>query len=311
MDKPESGSNTPAPEASFNQPLTAVDNNPSSSDAPGVGEFSDAMMKRPDYVPEKFFKDGRINIKAMAESFGELERKQSQAAPKPESTPAPGPSDKPADQNAAPAPAAGDKPADQNQAPAIVIPGVNQQAMEHYTKEITEGGKLSDNSYADLAKLGYPKSVVDSYVKGLQADAMVNNAISDTKIAMTETSAIIEGIGGAKELGSMLEWAGSNLTPQELAVYNEAVSGSDAAKVKMAVHGMYHAYKQAQGPDLFGGRPPVPNNLVPFKTGDDVVRAMEDPRYDIDPEYRAEVAARIAASNVFAGSREYKTRDSY
>lgn len=286
-------------------PAAPVDNISSGVDAPGAGEFSDAMMERPAYVPEKFFKDGRINIKALAESYGELEKSRS-TQPKTESTPAPGST---STEGTKPGEAPKTDGQTQNP-PQIVIPGVNQASMEHYSKEIQKDGKLSDASYGDLAKLGYPKTVVDAYVKGLMADAMVNNAVSETKLAMQEVSNITASIGGEKVLGEMLQWASSNLSPQELAVYNEAVSGSDAAKVKMAVHGMYHAFKEAKGPSLIGGRPPVNagSNVVPFKSVDEVVLAMQNPRYDKDPSYRQEIEARIAVSNVFGQSREYKTQ---
>ncbi len=306
-DAPEQGSNALAvangEAAAQNQ---IVDNNQSGPDAPGAGQFSDAMMERPAFIPEKFFKDGRIDIKALAESYGELERTRSSQppAPKPDVTEL---GDRQADGSKAPS-----QKADPNAAPEIVIPGVNKASMEHYTKELTEGGKLSDASYADLAKLGYPKAVVDSYVKGLQADAMVSQAIQDVRIADAEIATITASIGGEKTLGKMLQWASSNLDAKDLAVYNEAVSGNDPARVKMAVQGMFHAFKQASGPNLIGGRPSVSTSEAePFNSNDEVIQAMEDPRYDRDPSYRDQVAKRIAVSNVFGQSREYKTKDSY
>lgn len=309
MDKPEQGSNAVE---QFNVPQAPTDNNVGGANAPGAGDYSDAMMERPSYIPEKFFKDGKINIKALAESYGELEKSRSNQPAQPAS--------QPAQSQTPPAgtPAAGDKAGEapktdgQNQqAPAIIIPGVNQTAMEHYTKEITEGGKLSDGSYADLAKLGYPKNVVDSYVKGLMADSMVESAVQQTRIAVTEINAITESVGGQQGLEAMLNWAATNVPEADLKVYNEATGSADPAKVRMAVQGMFHAYKQAQGPDLIGGRPAVPTGTQPFADANAVVKAMEDPRYDRDPSYREEVAKRLAVSNVFSNSKEYKVRESY
>lgn len=279
----------------------------SGADAPGVGEFSDAMMERPSYVPEKFFKDGRINIKAMAESYGELERARSSQQPTP--TPAPAASPKADDSK----PSQPDAPAaDTSAQPPVVIPGVTPEAMTKFSSEMSKDGKLSDSSYAELAKLGYPKAVVDAYTKGLTADARIEQAIQDVRIADKEIAAIKESIGGEKVLNDMLQWASNNLDAKDIAVYNDAVSGNDSARVKMAVQGMFHAYKQSQGPNLIGGRPPSNGSTgEPFKSSAEVVKAMEDPRYDRDPAYRDEVAKRLAVSNVFGQSREYKTRDSY
>jgi hypothetical protein len=249
-------------------------------------------------VPEKFFKDGVVNFKDMAKSYAELEGKQSQApAPKANE----GVTSKANESAVKPAPI---------QAP-LVIPGVDAPSVAKFTDELQTKGKLSDESYAALQKAGYPKAVVDAYVKGLTADASQAEAVSQALIADKQISEITSAVGGEKVLGEMLAWATANLSAEDLTAYNKAVSSSDASQVKLAVNGLHHAYSQAQHPNLLkGNRPPSSANVEPFNSNQEVVQAMQDSRYDRDPAYRAQIAARVAVSNVFMQSRDV-TKESF
>lgn len=272
-----------------NQPPASVDGNAGSANAPGAGERSSAMMQRPDWVPEKFFKDGVIDYKGMATSYSELEKKQGGA-----------PASKP-DANAQ-APAS--KP-DANQAPAPNIPGIAQDRMTHFTNEMTKDGKLSDQSYEELAKVGYPKPVVDAFIRGQRADAEIEQA----KLADKQIAEIKGSVGGDENLSQMLQWAKANWSQADQKVYNDAVASGDVAKVKMAVNGLKAAYDEANGTDpnyinLGGHRAPVLPGVEPFRSDTEVVDAMRDPRYNRSESYRQEVARRLAVSDVFMQSRD-------
>lgn len=274
---------TPAGE----QSQQVTDNNVGSANAPGAGELV-PFMERPQWVPEKFFKDGHVNMKALAESYGELEKSRGQQPPKEAGQ----------QQQQQNVPVVTQKEGESNTPAPVSIPGVPQESLTKYTGEVTKDGKLSDGSYDELAKLGYPKAVVDAYVRGLTADS----EIAGRDAAGKATSEIISSIGGEAVLADMIEWAGVNLSPADLKVYNEAVSSGDASKVKMAVQGLHHAYTKSEGIEpqsLSGGRPPMGDGVVPFQSNEEVVRAMSDKRYERDPAYRATVEKRLMASNVF------------
>ena len=272
----------------------AIDNNAGSANAPGAGETI-TLQERPEWVPEKFFKDGVVNFKDMAKSYAELEKGKGAPAPVVETTPI---------VPAANAPA-------QIQAP-LVIPGVDAPSVAKYTDELATAGKLSDESYAALQKAGYPKVVVDSYIKGLTADADRTEAVSQALIADKQIAEITTAVGGQEVLSEMLAWATANLEAADLAVYNTAVSSPDVSQVRLAVNGLYHAFSKSQHPSLLQGdrKGAFSGGVQPFLSNDEVVQAMQSPKYDRDPAYRAEVAARLQLSNVFTQSRDV-THESY
>lgn len=279
-------------------PAVPVDNIASGANAPGAGERSAPLMARPTWVPEKFFKEGVIDHKGMAESYQELERKQS-AVPA-VTTPA-----------VVTPPVVEAKPAPVVNTTPVAVPGVAPERVTAFSAEIQKDGKLSAASYTELAALGYTKEVVDVYVGGLTKEAAVTQAVSEAKIAATEIQAIQNEVGGPAKFTEMLTWGKANMSPADQKVYNEAVSSNDPAKVRMAVNGLHQSFVKVHGNtpnylDLGGNRTPLtPTAAIPFKSDVEASNAMSTRLYKTDQAERDRVAARLAVSDVFQQSRDY------
>lgn len=283
-------------EAAMASGTPGEDNNAGSANAPAVGERSAPMMARPDWVPEKFFKDGVIDYKAMALQNQELEKQFTQSR------------QQKAEAEATGEPKAGEqpKPEDKPAQPPVAIPGVAPERITHFTEEISKGGKLSDASYEELTKLGYPKPVVDAYVRGLNADTEVKTATEGAVLAAKQIEEITSTVGGQAELGKMLGWAKSNWSPADQKVYNDAVSSGDVSKVKMAVAGLKAAYTEEHGeqPQYIGGRKPALDSVEPYLNEEEVSRDMGKREYKESESFRQKVAKRLAVSDVFKNSRD-------
>ncbi len=253
---------------------------------------------RPDWVPEKFYKDGSVDYKAMAQAYNELEKRQSQGTIQPPQAGQGSPTD------ATQANAEGQPQA----MPASSIPGVSQDRVEAFSVELQRDGKLSEGSYAELAQLGYSKEIVNAYVEGVMAPMRTQQAVQAAQDAANVRAEILNEIGGQDVLTDMIGWAKANLTPEEQSAYNDAVFSGNAARVKLAVQGLHSKYSREVGtqPSMhLGGRSSMDaGGYAPFANNDAVVAAMSSPKYQTDPAYRAEVAARLAVSDVFAQSRD-------
>lgn len=278
----------------------STDNNVGSADAPGAGERSTPLMQRPDWVPEKFFKDGVIDYKGMASSYSELEKKQSQGS----SNESKGST---VQGEAGKEPAGSGDSKTESKGEPIAIPGVAADRVAHFSNELREGGTLSEGSYAELAKYGYPKAVVDAFIRGQQADAEVATRVEQARIADTQINEIKASVGGDAELGKMLGWAKANWSPADQKVYNDAVSSGDVAKVKMAVQGLKAAYVEEHGeqPQYLSGRKPADlGGVEPYLNAEEVTADMAKREYKESESFRQKVAKRLAASNVFGNSRD-------
>lgn len=234
------------------------------------------VAERPAHIPEKFWKDGKVDSDAMAKSYTELEK--SKAAP--------------------PAPVV-QTPAD------IAVPGVEAADRTRYSQELA-AGKLTDASYAELAAKGYSKSAVDAYIKGITqvaapaqpaAEPQVN--VQEAIIADRQISEIKASIGGDAVLAPMLAWAKTGLTLAESKEYEAAVSSGDVAKVKMAVAGLHALYTKEVGtePKLLGGRPPSESGDS-YASKEEMVADMQNDKYKKDPAERQRVSNKLRRSKI-------------
>lgn len=217
---------------------------------------------RPEWLPEKF-----KSPEDMAKAYSELESKLG--------------GNKPTEQNATPS---------DNQVPENPQDQLQKQGldMNEFSQEFAQKGELSQESYEKLAKAGFDKNLVDTYIAGQQARA-----------AQYEGTIKAE-VGGDERYGQIVEWAKANLTPGEIAAYNNAVSSGDANQAKLAVLGLSAQYGKAVGQEpgrIIGGGKGGSEDV--FESTAQVTKAMADPQYRNDPAYRAKVQAKLARSKVF------------
>lgn len=160
------------------------------------------------------------------------------------------------------------------------------EKLGKFSAEFFEKGGLSPESYKELAKMGYPRTVVDQFIEGQRARMSL------------EEQQIFSEIGGKEEYSAMIEWAGRNMKQTEIDAYNRAVESGDMNSAMFAVKGLQARFRAATGaaePRLMQGGKTAPGG---FESVAQVVAAMSDPRYKIDPAYRAQVERKIANSTV-------------
>jgi hypothetical protein len=227
--------------------------------------------QRPEWLPSKF-----SSPEQLAKAYLELEKKLGQqGAPKP----------------AAPAPAAVQPTAPNAAAPTpeetlqVVQAGFNLEALED---EYFEKGRLSDETYRKAESKGLSRAFLDGVLQG--------------RIALVERQGreLMDVVGGPEEWSRIASWARANLTEKELRTFNEAVERGSMELTKMAIRGIQARYIAAVGrqPNLVGGD--AAPSAEGYRSRDEAIRAMQDPRYRRDPAYRAEVESRLRASNPFS-----------
>ena len=208
--------------------------------------------KRPQWLPEKF-----KNAEELSKAYSELE-KQFSGQQKEETK------------------------------PEEVQQEVENKGLDKFYNEFAETGALTDNSYAELAKQGLDKTLVDSYIEGQKL------------VADTQTKSIQEVAGGTEKYNELVSWAGNNLSEAEQKVFNDMVDSGDVETAKFAVQGLMSKanvnYNPNQ-PDLFEGTSDI-ISADAFTSVSQVTDAMNDPRYEKDPTFRKEVENKLSRSKV-------------
>lgn len=207
---------------------------------------------RPEWLPEKF-----ATVEDMAKSYGELEKKLS------------GPSEEP-------------EAVEEAEAPKSEGP-----KFDKFAQQFADEGALSDESFKELEGMGYPREMVDTYIKGMQS------------AQTADTDAVMSVAGGSEGYQELTEWAKANMETNELELYNNMV-GTSTDNAKMAVEWLMSKREASGGvePTLLSGKSAAPAKDE-FRSTAEVVAAMKDARYGKDSAYTKDVEEKLGRSSVF------------
>ena len=114
----------------------------------------------------------------------------------------------------------------------------------------------------------------------------------------TEEITQLKGIvGGDKNYTNMIDWAQKSLNEQEVQMFDAVMQKGDPLSAFFAVRSLAYAYNDAIGYDgnMVQGKAPRQSNDQ-FRSQQEVVRAMADPKYDDDPAYRREIMENLERS---------------
>lgn len=178
----------------------------------------------------------------------------------------------------------GSTPADKAQAAGLSLEDISNEYRNN-------GGKLSDETYAKLAKAGVTRIAADAYIEAQK-----------TQIG-TDRAALAAHVGNETDLQTLYDWAGKNLSKEELAGYNALVTGRtrNLPAAKAMLDSMINRYNEALGKDpssIVNGATAAGDStgIKPFRDRSEMVDAMSDPRYEKSSAYRKDVERRVAAT---------------
>lgn len=155
--------------------------------------------------------------------------------------------------------------------------GVN---FDNLAKEFDENGQLSNESLQALEKAGYPKSVVDAYIHGLEATA--DKFVSD----------VISMVGSKEEYQRLVSYIQTQ-PDTTINAFNALIESGNLNQIKLAINGLKSDMVRTYGTN--GSTIMAGNNvgLSAFKSDNEMVQAMSDPRYGKDPAYTQEVYRKV------------------
>lgn len=156
------------------------------------------------------------------------------------------------------------------------------------SKEFNDNGELSQSSIEALDKAGYPKSVVDAYINGMQAN--VDKFVSQ-----------VQGFaGGEQGYAQLVQFM--NTQPVEVRKsFNETLNTGKLGQIQLAISGI-----KAQMVSKYGtSNPTIMTGSVAqspatgYSNTQEMVDAMSDPRYQVDPAYTREVIRKVQHAAFF------------
>ena len=166
--------------------------------------------------------------------------------------------------------------------------GIDYSAL---TTEYEEKGALSEDTYKKLADAGYPKAVVDTYIRGIEAanEAFVNSVYT-----------VAGGKDEYDKLSNYIQSKGKDAVEG----FNDALMNGSLSTVKMLINGFKAEMTLRNGTQkasVLGSGSPA--GTSGFANEADMDKAMDDPRYGVDEEYTKQVTKRLSKSKFFSFGR--------
>lgn len=152
--------------------------------------------------------------------------------------------------------------------------GIN---YDDIANEYLSKGELSQESYDKLSKAGYPKTVIDAFVRGWEA----------TVEKFTNT--VYDAAGGKQEYERICQFI-TSLGDREVNAFNDVIENGNPTQVIALIEGYKARMVQKYGTfnrSVMGGG--TSGNNGGFRSKTAMVKAMNDPRYGSDPEYTEKV----------------------
>ena len=168
------------------------------------------------------------------------------------------------------------------------VQAILKASEEYYSND----NQLSPETLQKLKELPSEK-LVEAYLE-LQKNAP---PVAARPLSDADAQDIVKSVGGQDAYSETLAWAAENLSPAEVAAYDNVVNSGNKDAILFAVQALNQRYKDAVG---FEGKQvsgkSVRNSVKGFRSQAELARAISDPRYRNDPAYRLDIEEKLAAS---------------
>ena len=157
-------------------------------------------------------------------------------------------------------------------------------------------GTITDEMYSDLENAGIPRPTIDSYLAG-RANEMGFSS-SDDSVDQAYVDDMYKMAGGKRAYNDMTEWARDNLNEEDQQAFNDVTSSGNKAAVRFAVKALMGQFEDSVGrqPSLVTGK--NARSAGTYRSMAEVVRDMEDSRYEKDEAFRYDVMQKLERSNL-------------
>ena len=161
------------------------------------------------------------------------------------------------------------------------------------------GNKLSDETMAKFSSMS-SQDLIKAYMEVQKTpEFQQQQSAPAADITPAQVNEIKNAAGGDQAYANIINWAKGSLPQDQLNAFNEVVNTGSVQAIQLAVSGLKSQYDNANGVEgrLVTGKT-APNNGDVFRSQQELVRAMNDPRYDNDPAYRLDIVEKLDRSNL-------------
>ena len=165
-----------------------------------------------------------------------------------------------------------------------------------YEQASSEKGEISKEMMSKLDGMS-KQDIIQNFLQFRADAASKYQAIPD--LSQQDVTELKGLVGGDQNYSNMLQWAQTNLTEQEIGMFDSVMGSGDINAAFFAVNSLAQRYNDRVGYDgkmLTGNAPKGSQDT--YRSQAEMVAAMSDPKYDKDPAYRRDVMEKVARSDM-------------
>ena len=172
---------------------------------------------------------------------------------------------------------------------------ITDASKEYYDN----GNKLSPETMAKFSSMS-SQDLLKAYMEVQSSPEFQAQQVEPpAEITTSQINEIKNSAGGEQKYAQIINWAKSNLSEQKITAFDEVVNTGSVQAIQLAVSGLKAEYDNANGVEgrMVTGKAPQNSGDV-FRSQQELVAAMNDPRYDRDPAYRQDVIQKLDRSDL-------------
>ena len=168
-------------------------------------------------------------------------------------------------------------------------------ATEEY---YANGNELTPETLQKFSSMS-SQDLIKAYMEVQQLPEYKQQQAQPAEISESQVNQIKNAAGGEQAYANIINWAKSNVPAEQINAFDEVVNSGSVQAINLAVAGLKAQYDNANGVEgrMVTGKPPTNSGDV-FRSQQELVAAMNDPRYDRDPAYRQDVIEKLDRSNL-------------
>ena len=178
-----------------------------------------------------------------------------------------------------------------------------EQDVQAEPEETPEGSWL-DEAYASIRESGELSERLTQQISDMNGmdvfKAMQETIQQPTSrdLSESEVNSVYNAVGGQEQYSNMINWAQQNLSENEVGAFDSIIESGNMDQINLAIQGLNSRYTDAVGQDgtLLQGKPASAQST--YRSQQELIQAMNDPRYDDDPAYRQDVLNKLDRSNL-------------
>lgn len=168
------------------------------------------------------------------------------------------------------------------------------EVFDLLNEEYDETGTLSEESIEALSELP-AEDLVQAY---LQYQEKVGDAPVGREMTDAEVNSVYDMAGGQDQYEAMTEWASENFEADEIEAFDQVIESGNMSAIKLAMRALTNSYNDSVGYEgsMLQGKPA--STRAYYRSQAEVIRDMQDPRYERDPAYRDAIMEKLSRSDL-------------